>query len=788
MYSFWIIGVMNLIISISKADAKCPISLIKIAANHIETYNGVMIRNLVFVTSALYDIDNNQYHDEFIAFHSTSSRIGRDVFVQQHRIIAMENSTNQLRLTQRDSFPSMYLIDDMETLLLLKKELDEYPPKDMRDKLWLISLSVEYNSPEEMKKAVLDAMAPFQKYFSKFLVNSQVYVIAKLKLTFRLLEIYQVCGNRPPQVEELIDLSEDATSKLNFIWQRRANLHHCPMRVGYLHGSVYGSVLNNSDVDLASTNVQKLSSKHALTINGMTAHGPSVHMFSMLQSKLNFSIQWVNVTDEKYGVFDEESNDWNGIVGMIKRGEIDTSITDLSITKNRSAVIKFATPHRKYQNRLFMKRKVLSPAWDIFLSVFDSSYWFVLGFFLILCSAVLFSFSLYSKNPSNNALNTLGMRILQFCEAFCTSVKAFLALDVLALDALDQTRVLISSRILVLVIGTCGMLNFYVYNAGLISSLMMERSDLPIEKFSDFLENPQYSLVVLDGGTSQDFLKNAKSSSVYKQVWDKTENIEVLEWKKFWENGEEQMLKDTTKVFFGSSPLFERKLRNSYPCTICASKFGYNQDLAGYGFNENSQYVDLFSYHILNILQNGLDTEDFDPRKIPKDCNDEMNKEFRQFSYKDVISVFAIFVLGCLIAMGYYGIECVYTTRRSSNDELSLRRKDIMVKELQRLRMFDVKAKECLANFERTFTKNMYETYKEWDFDFDNVLYDRNQRNVEMANDLDQRILMLLNEMFPPFPKSTQDQQQSSPTILSDAIQINYNDDNNLIEQSPTPD
>ena len=107
--------------------------------------------------------------------------------------------------------------------------------------------------------------------------------------------------------------------------------------------------------------------------------------------------------------------------------------------------------------------------------------------------------------------------------------------------------------------------------------------------------------------------------------------------------------------------------KDTIPCKIVSSKKKYNQDLAGYIFNKKSPYLKLFNYHILQIIQNGLETEWFDMKKVSSDCIDDKNTQFRPFSYTDVISVFVLFATGCIIALFYSIFEYFYQSRTQSD-------------------------------------------------------------------------------------------------------------------------
>ena len=750
------------LVFICKTRAEYSIPFIKSATNHIEAYTGIRIKNVVLLTSSPYDIEKRVFYDDFGNF-PTSSRKWREVFIQYHHFVTTQNETNKIKFIQRDSSPTVVLINDTKSLNILEEPLGHNQIQHLQNKIWLITLFSEYKTQDEMNKGVIKSITiAFQKYFLKFLINAQVYVMVRLNNTTQLLEIYQVCETQPYQIRVLTVLSEGKTFDLSYIWQSRANLHQCPFNVAYFPHWITDSIKQSNDT-LKNVDKGKTIVRQIVTLNGMTAYGPGNQMFAILHSTLNFSINWVKAPDDRLGQFDEESSEWNGLIGMIVRGEVDTFFGDISIYKERASAVRFATPHRHYQYRLFMQRKAPSSAWDTFLSVFDSWYWFALSFSMMVFSAFLFSYSIRSTDQ-NDKEAIQNEKFLQFCDAFGTSVKAFLSLDV------NHTRKLISSRILLLVMCVCGMINFYVYNAGLISSLMVQKSDLPIKKFEDFLKKPKYKLVVQGvGASSRQFLEGADASSIIKQVLDKTKKVEV----KGYADGEEEIIKDDTSVFFAGSPTFEMRSTENYPCKFTGSRNGYNQETSGYAFNKNSQYVDLFSYHITRIVQKGLETEYANAKRISKVCGEEMVSDFRAFSYKDVFSLFVILALGCLIAIVYSVLEYIYTRRMLSTDDADIQIKKKMDKELYRLKMFDIRAKEFLEKMEDTLKKHMYEMYKEKSFDFDNVVYERNQRYIEMINKFDQGILELIHEMFPPHAVSPQHQRTSVTFISNDVIQPN---------------
>ena len=65
------------------------------------------------------------------------------------------------------------------------------------------------------------------------------------------------------------------------------------------------------------------------------------------------------------------------------------------------------------------------------------------------------------------------------------------------------------------------MINYQVYNAGLISSLMVQRYELPINQLDDILTQPGYKLLVTGGAFHESFLKHSNFEK-YRAIWTKT--------------------------------------------------------------------------------------------------------------------------------------------------------------------------------------------------------------------------------------------------------------------------
>ena len=126
--------------------------------------------------------------------------------------------------------------------------------------------------------------------------------------------MYHNCETRPIILKRLTSLVENKTEELKgqSIWDRRKNLSYCILKVGYFD---YKPILTNKldimdgseTMNGGKTNI--ISSQYPRQVfktRNETMYGPETQLFSLLHSRLNFSITWVYVQDEKFGAFDEK--------------------------------------------------------------------------------------------------------------------------------------------------------------------------------------------------------------------------------------------------------------------------------------------------------------------------------------------------------------------------------------------------------------------------------------------------------------------------------------------------
>ena len=264
------------------------------------------------------------------------------------------------------------------------------------------------------------------------------------------------------------------------------------------------------------------------------------------------------------------------------------------------------------------------------------------------------------SNKAQKISRTKELSKLMFGLSQC--LRAFAAIDV-GSDGYENDRYFKSKRLLILVMCFCGVLNLYVYNAGLISYLMIENYEIPINDLRDILAKPEYKLLVLGGTSDASFLKYSHDPS-YRRIWNKTlEEGGIVSSHK---EAVEKLLEDHNNVYFGISPEVELST-DTYPCQLMKSKMAYNFRDAGYAFKKNSPYIKVFSHEIQKVIESGLETEIDSSLNKNVQCDDPSEQSFRKITYNDIILGFIIFVIGSILAVFNLAVEYFLKICHSQN-------------------------------------------------------------------------------------------------------------------------
>ena len=649
-----------------------PITFIKAALKYIQIYSRLDIGN-VFALLHQNDVLKNDTFCEDIRNNVTQN--GSNIFFQ---CVIWSEGQKSINNTFQDMLsPSLLLFFGHETTQVIA----ELPKNMLIDNIGLIIID-EWQSRKSVETLLLGKNS--ESIFNDIaLLDSQIYIMLSVNTSSVVLyEMYRKCWNQPIEIVELSYLTSNIDFEMdsNFIWEKRKHLSLCTLRIAYFNTGYVHEMRNDTIMSLKDMVHHEFQyhKRHTFHAGGKIMYGYGMILLNTLKDEFNFSVEWKFVDDKKFGALvpGSTTNEWNGIVGMLKRNEVDTSSLWLSITDARSTVISFAVPIVNIEYQLIMKRPVISLSWATYITVFHISYWILLVLLFVTCSLYFgYIFTRLEHNSSNLEDNRLWKLIGDnVISGFAAMSLALGALDINLSKPSVNLRLFMSLRILAFVVCLFGIVNYYIYNAGLIARVMAHHPNTPINELDDLLHRNEYTLLIQEGSAQESYLRHTKE---YKKIWENSRKRNGLIGNENVNEGEQKIRRDPKKVFFVEYPLFQvmdQHARRAWlmndthhgstawtdPCELFAAKKRYGLNSISFAFQQNSPYIKLFNYHIRQIKEKGLATEAFNPNNDADECGKENNgNQFRSFSNDDVFSAFVVCAFGCLAAVAYCIFEKV---------------------------------------------------------------------------------------------------------------------------------
>ena len=657
-----------------------PTSFINTALKYIQMYSRLNIGN----TFALLHPDNNLENEVTCEDIQTDlSETNSNIFFQC--LIWPETKIQAINNFSSMTSPSLLLFFGHSLLNVIH----QMPKNMLIDNVLLIILDGS-QSKENVESQVLER---YPEIFTGdvALLDSQIYIMASINLDTRMLyEMYRKCWSQPVRVTELANLSDESilTVRPNYIWDNRKDLNPCRLRMAYFNTGYAHEMSKDTLAHLKSTVQHEFQyhARHIFDAGDKIMYGYGMILLNTLRDEFNFSVEWKFVEDKKFGALvpDTTTDEWNGIVGMLKRNEVDTSSLWLSITDARSAVISFAVPIVNIEYQLVMKRPVLSLSWGTYLTVFHTRYWTLLALLFVTCSLYFgYIFTKIEHNRANIEQHRLFKVVAEnIISGFAAVSLALGALDINLAKPSINLKSFVSLRFLALMVCLFGMVNYYIYNAGLIARVMAHHPKMPINELDDFFDNNEYTLLIQEGSAQESYLRHTKK---YHKIWKNSVNRKGLLGNENVNEGEQKIREDPRKVFFVEYPLFQvmdQHARKSWlmndtehgpsawtnPCELVAAKRRYGLNSISFAFPQNSPYIKLFNYHIRRIKEKGLATESFNPNSETEECGKENSGgQFRKFSYDDVFSAFVVCAFGCFVAVMYCTFEKIKDSINRTN-------------------------------------------------------------------------------------------------------------------------
>ncbi|GIX85732.1 uncharacterized protein CDAR_241821 [Caerostris darwini] len=112
--------------------------------------------------------------------------------------------------------------------------------------------------------------------------------------------------------------------------------------------------------------------------------GTEGQLLELISQALHFKYKLVTPSDGQVGTL-QENGSWNGIIGLVSRGEADIGLTQISVTKQRLEVVDFSEPYYLNKRTYAMNFPSLVKRAYIYTYPFDIKIWIgiIIAIFLV---------------------------------------------------------------------------------------------------------------------------------------------------------------------------------------------------------------------------------------------------------------------------------------------------------------------------------------------------------------------------------------------------------------------
>lgn len=570
------------------------------------------------------------------------------------------NYTLDIQTVINGHMQTLIVVLNLKTCHAIRRALFNLPKDYFRNSAWVLVNPYENknNKDENRFKRIMNNMVMF---------DSKIYVINVNKTHVSLQEVYKICSEREVEMQTIQNIGYETNSSFvkenriekqnvletqKSIWDRRNSLMGCNLKIAYVDSFNHITMADSED------EIEHIDSWNVFKSGNITMYAGAsneLELIKQLSHDLNFTITWVQAKDNSYGVLDNNTKLWNGIIGLLVRDEADLSNAYLINTKSRSEVVSFSTQFHLATFGLFMARpSSVKPSWTTFLDVFSLTYWFLLiSMVACLLLVLLFFFQNGKENTSCTTTTFLG----DIAASLLTVLLSLGTYDIFN-DRIRQFYSRNSFKILIFVICFFGWLIKEVYIGGLISSLIDQRHESKINKLEDILTNPGYQLILRKGTASVQYFENSETWT-HKQIWESQLKNNTIAYVDRIMDAETLLLKEEKIVYFELLSQVER-IFESYPCKIFKSDNTYFHRPIALAFKKKSPFLALFNHQLRRYKETGIIANMVSLKENPNGVVTCPSYENISIGYEAVFSAFFALTMGLMISVLYLVYELAY--------------------------------------------------------------------------------------------------------------------------------
>lgn len=329
--------------------------------------------------------------------------------------------------------------------------------------------------------------------------------------------------------------------------------------------------------------------------------GFCIDLLRNIAELVGFTYRIELVPDGKYGVYDYETGEWNGIVRQLMDKKADLAVGSMTINYARESVIDFTKPFMNLGISILFKVPTSHPARLFsFMNPLAIEIWLYVLAAYVLVSVTMFVVARFSPYEWNNPHPChAGPEIVE--NQFSLSNSFWFTIGTLMQQGSDLNPKATSTRIVSGIWWFFTLIIISSYTANLAAFLTVERMITPIENAEDLASQTDISYGTLDSGSTMTFFRDSMIET-YKKMWRFMENKKPSVFVPTYEEGIQKVLQGQYAFLMESTMLDYIVQRD---CNL--TQIGGLLDSKGYGIATpmGSPWRDKISLAILELQEKG---------------------------------------------------------------------------------------------------------------------------------------------------------------------------------------
>ena len=205
-----------------------------------------------------------------------------------------------------------------------------------------------------------------------------------------------------------------------------------------------------------------------------------IDLLQWLEKDLSLSVELYLGRDGKYGAYNADSKEWDGMIGDLLSNRADMALSALTTTRMREKYIDFSYPFFHGETKLLISVTPVRVNVEIgFLAPFDKALWIV---FLATVSGVLATVWLMERISPNRQRIIFAEKDTKFSLSTCMS---YIWSNVVKLELEGKKPQSISARLTTAVFSFSTLIIITTYTAKLAASLVQLDGESPVTGIKD---------------------------------------------------------------------------------------------------------------------------------------------------------------------------------------------------------------------------------------------------------------------------------------------------------------